>query len=83
MMLIHSLTFVKSLIYCLAFLLTMDLFCNLKTRQVDDILVYMGKARLFFITKGMLEVYVGLHITRDYTRHCTQLDQTRCILKTL
>jgi hypothetical protein len=28
-------------------------------------------------------VYVGFHITRDYTRHCTQLDQTRYILKTL
>jgi len=31
----------------------------------------------------MLEVYVGLHITRDYTNNCTQLDQTRYILKTV
>jgi hypothetical protein len=31
----------------------------------------------------MLEVYVGLHITRDYTSNCTQLDQIRYILKAL
>jgi hypothetical protein len=65
----------------IAIFINVGLVYNPKITQVDDILIHIGKT--FTIVKGMFDVCVSLHITKDQARHCTQLDQTRYILKTL
>jgi hypothetical protein len=57
------------------------IICSHPSRRVEAMLESMGQA--FNITKGLLEVYVGLHIRRDQENRRLMLDQENYIRRVL